>query len=59
MMLLPIMISMLFRDPTIILGEESWHRFRRNKPSSCKIVAMKIFTFVFYIMLPAILINTR
>ena len=52
-------ISMLFRDPTIILGEESWDRFRRNKPSSCKLVAMKIFTFVFYIMMPAILINTR
>ena len=52
-------ISMMFRDPTIILGGESWHRFRRNKPSSCKIVVMKIFTFVFYIMMPAILINTR
>ena len=52
-------ISMLFRDPTIILGGETWHRFKKNKPSSCKIVVMKIFTFVFYIMLPAILINVR
>ena len=52
-------VSMMFRDPTIFLGGESWHRFQRNKPSSCKIVVMKIFVFVFYVMMPAILINTR
>jgi len=52
-------ISMMFRDPTIFLGGESWHRLMRNKPSFCKIVVMKIFVFVFYVMMPAILINTR
>ena len=52
-------ITMMFRDPTIMLGGEAWYRFRKNKPSSNKIVAMKIFTFVFYLMMPAVLINTR
>ena len=52
-------ITMMFRDPTFILGGEAWYKYKKNKPSLCRIAIMKIFIFVFYLAMPAILINVR
>ena len=52
-------ITMMFRDPTFILGGEAWYKYKKNKPSMCRIAIMKIFIFVFYLAMPAILINVR
>ena len=52
-------ITVLFRDPTIILGNDAWNRMKKNEPAKCKVVAMKIFNFVCYFMMPAVLINAR
>ena len=61
-MLLPLGFSALHTslgDPTIILGSGTWNRYRVSPPGPKKMLALRIFTFFFYLTVPAILVNAR